>query len=153
MTVRCKHGGLHLLTTGTVTGCLAIPPYVTIDPPNLGHMAVGGFYNNILSQASDIGFQLENKAFSLEMAEEFCCAFASNSIQCQFRLWTVLLTRRKNTNHCVFHEILKPYDCISSDTQTLNSSFISGRLSVSSLITCVAPMSFSRSLSCVNSGL
>lgn len=37
--------------------------------------------------------------------------------------------------------------------RTLNSSFISGRLSASSLITWVPPMAFSLSLSCVNSGL
>lgn len=32
----CKNGKCSFpLTTGTVTGCLDIPPYVTIDPPIL----------------------------------------------------------------------------------------------------------------------
>lgn len=55
----------------------------------------------------------------------------------------------RTTNHFSLHVSVS----LSPDSQTLNSSFISGRLSASSLITCVAPMALSRSLTCVKSDL
>lgn len=83
------------LTTGTVTGCLAIPPYVTIDPRILEDMGITAFYDQIFSSMPDIRSLQQRSASLLQMTEQLCGALASNSIQCQFRPWTGLFKRKK----------------------------------------------------------
>lgn len=41
------------LTTGMVTGCLAIPPYVTIVPPYLEEMGIVNYIVILFSSISD----------------------------------------------------------------------------------------------------
>lgn len=146
------------LTTGTVTGSLAIPPYVTMDPPILKLIRNMAHYDKLFSSCQHIR-----------------CTQIIQHPHCRWRRSSVALLPPTPFNASLgFGQVLERKENIitaglylftdkkkhmiisfklSLEAQTLNSSFISGRLSASSLITWLAPMAFSLLLSCENSGL